>query len=152
MFRGRPDLTEVLPRLWMGSASVERYTAQVVKAGITCVVDLRAERDRPGPWPPGTLIKHMPLDDHEAPPLVHLRAAGQYIAELVKNGYTVLVHCHAGLERTPTVVCAALLMMGWPLNEAYETVMAARPQALPTEAQLAVLRELADELRAEAPQ
>jgi protein-tyrosine phosphatase len=136
----------------MGSASVERHPKQVVQAGITCVVDLRAERARAGEWPEGILLKYMPLEDHEAPPLVHLRAAGQYVGELVKNGYTVLVHCHAGLERTPTVVCAALLMMGWPLNEAYERVMAARPQALPTEAQLAALRELADELRAEAPQ
>jgi protein-tyrosine phosphatase len=62
----------------------------------------------------------------------------------------VLVHCHAGLERRPTAACAALLMMGWPLNEAYETVMAERPQGRPTEEQLAALRAPADELRAEA--
>jgi protein-tyrosine phosphatase len=68
------------------------------------------------------------------------------VSALVGQGHEVLVHCHAGVERTPTVVCAALVMMGWTLAEAYQRVLDVRPEAAPTDGQLAVLRALSAEL------
>jgi protein-tyrosine phosphatase len=68
------------------------------------------------------------------------------VSDLVKEGNDVLVHCQAGVERTPTVVCAALVMMGWSLTEAYQRVLEVRPEAAPTDGQLAVLRALSAEL------
>jgi len=68
------------------------------------------------------------------------------VSSLVNQGHDVLVHCHAGIERTPTVVCAALLLMGWSLPEAYQRVVAVRPEAAPTEGQLAALRAFATEV------
>jgi hypothetical protein len=41
------------------------------------------------------------------------------------------------------VVCAALVTMGWSLNEAYLRVLEVRPEASPTDGQLAVLRAFA---------
>ena len=58
----------------------------------------------------------------------------------------VLVHCHAGVERTPMVVCAALLVMGWTLTDAYQRVVEVRPESAPTDGQLATLRAFAAEL------
>ena len=65
------------------------------------------------------------------------------VADLVKQGHHVLVHCHAGVERTPMVVCAALVVMGWSLTEAYQRVLEARPEASPTDGQLEALRAFA---------
>ena len=44
------------------------------------------------------------------------------------------------------VVCAALMMMGWSLSDAYQRVLEALPEAAPTDGQLATLRALAAEL------
>jgi protein-tyrosine phosphatase len=109
------------------------------------VVDLRAERDpgRATAWPDGVAVLVVPLEDHGAPSADELHFAGSIVAGLMGDGGTVLVHCHAGVERAPTVACAALVLQGWPLEEAYQRVVQARPSALPTDGQLAALTALA---------
>jgi len=134
----------------MGSASADRHAGRLVRDGINCVIDLRAERERPGLWPDQVVDLHVPLQDHGSPSVDELREAAATVAGMVKQGYEVLVHCHAGLERTPTVVCASLLLMGWPLTAAYQKVMEVRPGAAPTDGQMAALRALADRLTAES--
>ena len=65
----------------------------------------------------------------------------------MRQGDVVLVHCRAGLERAPTVACAALLCSGWSLAEAYRRVIERRRAAAPTADQLAALSALADRIR-----
>ena len=84
--------------------------------------------------------------DHGTPTIEALQGAATTVSDLVKQGHEVLVHCQAGVERAPTVVCAALVMMGWSLTEAYQRVLEVRPEAAPTDGQLAVLRALSAEL------
>jgi protein-tyrosine phosphatase len=88
----------------------------------------------------------VPLEDHGTPSAEELRDAAVTVSSLVKQGHDVLVHCQAGVERTPMVVCAALLMMGWSLTDAYQRVLEVRPEAAPTDGQLAVLKALATEV------
>jgi protein-tyrosine phosphatase len=97
-------------------------------------------------WPPQILNRHIPLVDHGTPTIEALEAAAAAVADLVKQGHEVLVHCHAGVERTPMVVCAALVVMGWSLTEAYQRVLEVRPEAAPTDGQLAALRRLSIEM------
>jgi protein-tyrosine phosphatase len=104
---------------------------------------LREEGPDVGEWPPQILMSHIPLADHGTPTIASLEAAATAVSDLVKEGHEVLVHCHAGVERTPTVVCAALVVMGWPLTDAYQRVLEVRPEAAPTDGQLAVLRAFA---------
>jgi protein-tyrosine phosphatase len=148
MFRRNPHVDRVIPGLSMGSAASARNAARLVRAGIDRVVDLREEGADVGHWPPQVLVSHIPLVDHGTPSVDELRYAGATVAGLVNQGRDVLVHCQAGVERTPTVVCAALLMMGWSLTEAYQRVAAARPEVAPTDGQLATLSALAAELSA----
>ena len=63
----------------------------------------------------------------------------------------VLVHCREGIQRGPLVVCAALLHLGWPLSDAARLVRARRRLAAMSEAQLEVLRVVANRVKA-APQ
>jgi protein-tyrosine phosphatase len=148
MFGRRPPSVRVIPGLSMGSATSVRVGARLARDGIDCVVDLREERSEVAKWPAEIFVRHVPLEDHGTPSLEELRDAAVTVSSLVKQGHDVLVHCYAGVERTPMVVCAALLMMGWSLTEAYQRVLEVRPESAPTDGQLGVLRALAADLSA----
>jgi protein-tyrosine phosphatase len=145
MLRRRPDAARVIPGLWMGSAPAARQAARLARDGIDFVVDLREEGADVVHWPLEVVVRHVPLVDHGTPTLDQLRDAGATVSGLVNQGHQVLVHCHAGVERTPTVVCAALLMMGWSLTDAYRRVLEVRSESAPTDGQLVSLRALAAE-------
>jgi dual specificity phosphatase 3 len=145
MAGGRVAAAMVVPGLWVGAAPNHRQAQQLVRDGVDAVVDLRIERDgHEEVWPPGVELVRVGLQDHGPPTVDELRAAAQVVSDLMRRGREVLVHCHAGLERGPSVACAALVLQGWPLNEAFRRVTASRPHALPTEGQLAALRGLAE--------
>lgn len=135
----------MLPGLWLGSAPSQRQAERLRTRGIDAVVDLRAERDPLGApaWPDDVVVRYAELEDHGAPSVDELRDAASIVADLMADGRTVLVHCHAGIERAPTVACAALVLQGWRMEDAYRRVVDARPQALPTDGQLGALRTLA---------
>jgi protein-tyrosine phosphatase len=138
----------VIPGVWMGSSASVRQAARLAREGVDRVVDLREKGPNVGDWPPQILISHIPLMDHGTPKIEGLHDAAETVSDLVKQGHEVLVHCNAGVERTPTVVCAALVMMGWSLTEAYQRVLEVRPEAAPTDGQLAVLRAFSAQLAA----
>ena len=143
MFRQRTDADEIVPGLWVGSAPSSVQVAALVSAGIDAVVDLRAEDDAVRrAWPDYVAVQIVPLVDHGTPPFDALRAAATAVSEVMGDGRTVLVHCHAGVERAPTVACAALVLQGWSLEDAYRRVTERRAVAAPTDGQLASLRAL----------
>ena len=144
VFRPRADADEIVPGLWVGSAPSPAHVAALVGAGIDAVVDLRAEDDSVRrKWPDHVDVRVVPLRDHGTPSVDELRAAATTVSDLMGDGRTVLVHCHAGVERAPTVACAALVLQGWTLEDAYRRVTACRPASAPTDGQLATLRSLA---------
>lgn len=129
--------------LWLGSAPGTREARELVKRGIDAVVDLRAERgSETAIWPSGVDVRFAQLQDHATPSAQQLENAASMVADLMAQGRTVLVHCRAGLERSPTVACAALVLQGWSLNTAYQRVLECRRHALPTDGQLAALRHM----------
>ena len=145
--RGRFNAQQVAPGLWVGSWPQEGEIGALVDAGIDAVVDVRRERaDGPHGWPEGVEVRTAALVDHGSPSVEEVRAAAAQVVELMRAGREVLVHCHAGFERAPTVACAALVLTGWSLRDAYDAVVTARPAARPTEGQLAALRALAQSL------
>jgi protein-tyrosine phosphatase len=143
--RAHPDVGLVVPGLWVGAAPGRRQALLLAREGINAVVDLRSERAKADDvWPPEVELVHVGLEDHGSPTAEELRAAAQAVSALMHRGRNVLVHCRAGLERGPTVACATLILQGWPLNNAYRRVVESRPQALPTDGQLAALQTLAN--------
>jgi protein-tyrosine phosphatase len=148
MFGRRPDAVRVIPGLRMGSAPTGRDAVRLTRDGIDSVVDLREEGSDVVHWPPEVFVRHLPLVDHGTPTLDALRDAATAVSGLVNQGHEVLVHCHAGVERTPMVVCAALMMMGWSLADAYQRVLRVRSVSAPTDGQLAALGAFAAELTA----
>ena len=146
VFRQRVDADEIIPGLWIGSAPSSVRLAALLTAGIDAVVDLRAEDDAVRPaWPDYVAVEIVPLVDHGTPSPDALRHAAATVSELMGAGRTVLVHCHAGVERAPTVACAALVLQGWSLEDAYRRVTERRGSAAPTDRQIATVRTLASQ-------
>lgn len=142
MLGRRPDAVRVIPGLWVGSAPSVRQAKRLADGGIAAVVDLRGEDGFPISWPDGVQVIQIPLRDHGTPTPAEVSSAASRISRLLRDGQEVLVHCRAGLERSPMIVCAVLMLQGWPLADAYRRVAEVRMGAAPTEGQLSVLRAL----------
>ena len=108
------------------------------------MVDLRAEAgDDERRWGDGVVVIGVAMVDHAAPRPEALEAAALEACRAMRAGETVYIHCHAGIERGPTVAIAALVASGWPLADAYRLVREKRPRVAPTAKQMAVLTEFA---------
>ncbi len=142
----------MIPGLLVGSAPSRRQIRVLMATGVTTVVDLRSSAEPNGVhWPETIVYARIPFEDHGSPSAGDLEEAGRTVATLMRQGDTVLVHCRAGLERSPTVACAALLLSGWSLAEAYRRVTERRRDAAPTAGQMAALEELASRLGSAGP-
>lgn len=69
-------------------------------------------------------------DGHELPPDA-IRTALRFIAQALHNNGKVLVHCHAGISRSASIVCAHLMKAGFSWDEALDLVRIHRPQVYP---------------------
>lgn len=68
-------------------------------------------------------------------------AAVKFIQEGLKNGETILVHCHAGISRSSTVVLLHMMInRGYALDPALKRLQALRPQVLPNSGFMTMLR------------
>ncbi len=141
--RHRPaDASEVMPGLLVGSAPDAAQCAELVRRGVTHVVDLRAEVANEGHWPSSVAVRRMPVVDHRAPDAGELADLAREVVGALGREEVVLIHCHAGMGRAATAACAVLMEIGYSLTEAYGTVRDARPVIAPTTPQIALLQQL----------
>jgi protein-tyrosine phosphatase len=126
----------------MGAAPSRRVARLMTRAGVSCAVDLRADRDGGSPWPEAVRSFSYPLAEYGAPPVGTLNDISKHVSELIHGGEIVYVHCRAGVQRAPMVACAVLMQMGWPLADSYRLVASRRSIAALTEEQLETLKSL----------
>lgn len=125
----------VVRGLAVGTDSVPAETLRanrvqcVVSVGATLAARYDAER------------LFLDVEDGEPPSEEQALSAVEWIAERVKNGKNVFVHCHAGMGRSVTLVAAYLIACGLSLGEALKTLRERHPQSSPTKSQLEFLRE-----------
>ncbi len=73
-----------------------------------------------------------------------LRAEGAWVAERLRAGQRVLVHCYAGINRSASVCCAALILLeGLSAEQALARVRERHPEAWPDPYHWLLLRWLA---------
>jgi atypical dual specificity phosphatase len=65
---------------------------------------------------------HAPVDDHEPPSMEQARTIAQHIAAMREQGRPTLIHCHAGVGRTGTLLHVFFLAQGLSLDEAQAKV------------------------------
>jgi protein-tyrosine phosphatase len=90
---------------------------------------------------------YLPTVDDTAPSLEHLRAGVEFIAEEIRKGGGVYVHCGSGVGRAPTVAAAYLISTGLATDEAWARIRRIRPFIRPQPQQMAQLRRFAGESR-----
>ena len=116
----RMELIEVVPHLFIGTrlASGSEYAT----LGVDVIVDLEDwEWAWVPPVPIGKMYFSFPIEDEdEVDPKV--RDVAQFMASLIRSGWTVLVHCTEGLNRSGVVVARTLMVMGQTADEAIRLV------------------------------
>lgn len=110
--RNRLEVTEILPdRLWLGNMYDAANESWLKKTGITTVFNCTKS------LPFATCTTHqyrLPVDDNLQPnEIANMTQWSQEVVYKViselKAGHRVLLHCHAGMQRS-AAVCAMVLM------------------------------------------
>lgn len=141
--KGKPDITWITPQLALGGRLRAEQVPAVARLGIGSVLDLREEThdDERLLGQYGLRLLHLPVPDRAAPSQEQLREGTEWVLQEMAADRKVLVHCEAGSGRSVTLVCAALLRVGYRLPEAYGLVRRQRWIVGPTDEQLGALEE-----------
>ena len=142
------DLLWITPELAQSGRFVSREAPALRRLAIGAVLDLRAEeRHRLAPLgKAGLHYLHLPISDRDGPTEEALARAADWVLQELGDDRKVLVHSQPGSGRSLAVVAAVLLRMGYPLSEAVTLVRQRRPEAVLSEANVAVLQRYADSL------
>lgn len=126
------DAHEIIPRLWLGNKSAASGDDWLQKHSITVVFNCTKD------WPfhPNILRKYrVPVDDNLQKeeiqnmyiwaPEILTKLIGEY-----KRGEHILVHCHAGMQRSAAVVAMMLMTLyGMTKNDAIQFIKSKRAVA-----------------------
>jgi protein-tyrosine phosphatase len=120
------DMTWVTDRIAVGGGIWnERNMIEVVATGVTHIIDMQIEFDDTRLAEPyGVSVLWNPTDDdfRTKPAALLQRGVDFALAALDEPGSKVFIHCAAGVHRAPMMALAVLRAMGWPLDEALETI------------------------------
>lgn len=108
--------------------------------GITAVVNMREEADDAER---GVALDHylwLPTTDDTPPTMADFTRGASFIAEQIKAGHGVYIHCAAGVGRAPSMAAAYLIHTGMAPDAAWETVRQGRPFIRPTPPQIEALK------------
>jgi atypical dual specificity phosphatase len=127
------DITWVTDRLAVGGGIwTDDKMIDVVKAGITHIVDMQIEWDDTKLAEPyGVKVLWNPTDDDFRPkPAALLQRGVDFTLQALEDPKAkVFIHCAAGVHRAPMMTLAVLRAMGWPLQDAIDIIETQRPVA-----------------------
>ena len=122
------EMSKILDRIFIGTY----HSAQMLDYGnresITHVLNCTKD--------PHQGLKHLHvrqvnIDDGFEIPAELVFFAIQSIGEAVHGGGKILVHCHAGISRSPSLVTAYLMDCGYSWDDAIELIRQQRPYIQP---------------------
>ncbi len=143
---GTPVLkhSRVTPHLYVGGRLAALGWQRLRAAGVGAIVNLRQEAptEKPGVAPDAYLC--LPTPDDHAPTLEHLEQGCAFIADAIREGRGVYVHCASGVGRAPTMAAAYLVTTGIKPDKALAAIRQVRPFINPTRAQIEQLARFAE--------
>ncbi|TNN82252.1 Dual specificity protein phosphatase 16 [Liparis tanakae] len=115
----RPPLSAILPRLYLG-AEGDVTQERLASLGVSYVLSVSRCSPQPSFLPPSRYLR-IPIDDSLwAELLPWIPQALHFIDAAVSSGASVLVHCAAGVSRSPAVAVAYVMYrLGLDLDHAY---------------------------------
>lgn len=125
------DIDLVQERLYLGAETASCDQLLLARLGVTHV--LTVEQWVGLPEYDGITYKRVSVADRASEPIhLHFEACSRWIGAAIAGGGTVLVHCHAGISRSATVVAAHLMLtLGIGADEAISAIKARRKHADP---------------------
>ena len=138
-------MSEILPTLWLSGADVAYDRRFLLSRKIThvlnCAEELSAE-----PYRYGTdiTVRHIPMEDDETPEVDgQILEAVNQLQSWQQQGYTVLVHCRAGISRSVTIILAwMILFQNLTFDNAWKKVVAVRNFIRPNDYFMKFLKNL----------
>ena len=113
----------ILERLAIGDI----YDAKDISSKFTALLNCTEEHDTNRE---GILYLKIPLIDFQPITPEYIPKAVGWIKEVIAD-HTVLVHCNAGIGRSPSIVVCYLFEIGFGFEEAVRLVKSRRPDAFP---------------------
>jgi protein-tyrosine phosphatase len=150
----RLDMSWVTTSLAVGGRIRSEDISRLAQAGITRVVDTRAEyqddatalnRER-------IQVLYLPTPDTHPLTLEQLKEGTEWILQQIRDGQKVLIHCEHGVGRSVLLTCAALVRDGYTAETALRLVEAKRWQASPNHSQIKRLHEFETMVQAKRPE
>ncbi|KAH7104920.1 protein-tyrosine phosphatase-like protein [Auriculariales sp. MPI-PUGE-AT-0066] len=139
----------VLPNIYLGPASAASSAGLLASKSITHVLSVGAKPSSPVE---GVHYARISLNDTPESSIVKVCDEASTIidAALASRNGAILVHCSAGISRSPMVVTAYLMRKhDMTLKAALRQILQVRPQTSPNPGFLQQLKELELELRGE---
>lgn len=128
----------ILHNVAVGSSSDAANTSLLKTQGITAILNVRADEDNPAIIEANEREKkycndndikycHLPVRDFTVPTDEQLVKGVFFIEKNVRVGRRVLVHCGAGLGRSPAFVASYLIFKGCETEESIASIKQNRP-------------------------
>lgn len=136
--------SHITPQIILGGQPAKHVLDDLVRAGVTGVVNMRDEYDYQDEI--GTLnLRYLRLAtvDNTAPSLDHLKLGVEFISNEINSGGSVYIHCWEGLGRGPTMTAAYFVSQGMPIGDAWNKIRTVRPFITPTLGQIQQLEKFA---------
>ncbi len=127
---GNMDITWVTDRIAVGGGIwVSDKMAELVRAGVTHVIDMQIEfDDTPLGREHGVEVLWNPADDDFQPKPYALFERGVEFAlkALEDDEAKLFIHCAAGVHRAPMMTLAVMRALGWELEDAMQVIQSRR--------------------------
>ena len=124
---------EILPHLYLGCRKVAACLPSLRENQITRILNVTSSVPNQFEDIDGFVYKQIAVEDsHEVDMIKHLPEAFCFIEEAKNRGEKVLVHCHAGMSRSVTVIIAYLMKFyHYSLDNAFDFVKSRKQNISP---------------------
>ena len=136
------NMSWVTPNLAVGGRIRPEDIPALARAGITHVIDTRAEHmdDEQALAREGIKFYYLPVRDTYPLTIDQMREGSKWANDVMQQGGRVLIHCEHGVGRSVQLTSAALIYAGMHAQDAVQLVQQKRWQAAPNHRQITHLR------------
>ena len=137
---------EIIPHLYLGSIGSASNLKELQNCKITHIVC--CARGIKNFFPNNFKYLNLDLLDSETVDIKkYFEESGKFINEAIKNNGNVLVHCHAGVSRSSTILIAYVMKyQGMKLDKVLELLRSKREKVNPNEGFIKQLKEYEKEI------